>query len=72
MRTLVHVIHMDGFNDIKIFQRGNTVHMRGEEYGLPSKEEFESFEEAKAFVRGICWAIGFYRGAWNNYMQDID
>jgi len=72
MRKIVDVIRMEGFNKIEVFQHGNTVHFNGEEYSLPSKEEFDSFEEAKAFVRGIKWAVGFYNGSFGTYMKNVE
>lgn len=71
MKTLVNVMKMENFNKIEMFQRGNTVHLNGD-YPLPTKEEFDSFEEAKAFMRGFKWAVIYYGGSCGTYMKEVE
>ena len=71
-RFLVKVILMKGYNKVEIFQHGKKVRANGN-FALPSVlAEFETPEEAKAYILGINWAIKYYGGEVNNYMKDIE
>ena len=70
MRCLANTIKMDGFKQIEVFQHGSTVHFNGN-FSLPKPMEFKTPEEAKAFVDGLKWAVGYYNGEVHHHIKEI-
>lgn len=67
-RHLYKIFRMKHFKDIEVFQDGNRVNWSGN-FSLPRAREFDTPEEAKAFIDGMIWAVNYYNGDVTQYMK---
>ena len=71
-RFLTHVLKMEGFKKVEMFQDKTKVRCNGN-FALPSVlAEFKTPEETKAFIEGVLWAVGYYEGTVAHYTKDFD
>lgn len=70
MRCLISELKAPGYNAIEVYQVDNLVKWRGN-MSLPTKREFHSFFEARAFIEGIKWAVQYYDGKCEMYSKEV-
>lgn len=61
-----------GYNKVEVFQDKTKVRANGN-FSLPGVlGEFETVEEARAFIGGISWAVKYFGGEIAHYMKEIE
>lgn len=57
---------------VELYQQGKQIKPNGD-FSLPEVlAEFKTPEEAKAFMQGAAWAVGYFGGGVRNYRKVID
>lgn len=66
-KVLTTLFKVKGYNKVEVFQEKTKVRGNGN-FSLPDVlKEFKTPEEAKAFIQGAAWAVGYFGGEVRNY-----
>ena len=70
--ALTKVLDFGKGKKVELYQEGKQIKPNGD-FSLPEVlAEFKTPEEAKAFMQGAAWAVGYFGGDVRNYGKVID